>query len=93
MDTGQHILVLSIDGEGVVDLSVAALLVLEEKRRVVECGELDEAKVMVFVNAPVWCQHAVFRQAASPAPNHDVVCPIHYAREARFFVVDTLILQ
>lgn len=37
----------------VIDLSIPALLVLEQKRRVVECSELREPKVVVPEEAPI----------------------------------------
>jgi len=73
----EHVAVVPVDGEGVVDLAVAALHVLEQQRRVVERRELREAEVMVAVDAPLGDRRRVARQVAAAAAGHHEDGPVH----------------
>jgi len=66
-----------VDGEGVVDLAVAALHVLEQQRRVVERRELGEPKVMVAVDTPLGDRRRVVRQVAAAAAGHHEDGAVH----------------
>ena len=47
--TSQSIFVLSLNGEGIIYLSITSFLVLEEERRAIECCQFDKSKVIISV--------------------------------------------
>jgi len=73
----EHVPVVPVHGEGVVDLAVAAPLVLEQQRRVVERRELGEPKVMVAVDTPLGDRRRVVRQVAAAAAGHHEDGAVH----------------
>jgi hypothetical protein len=73
----EHVAVVPVDGEGVVDLAVAALLVLEQQGGVVEGGELDEPVVAVPEHAPPGDGGGVIRQVAAAAAGDDEDGAVH----------------
>ena len=52
MDASQDILVVSGNGERIIDVTVAAFLVLKKKRRVIESSHFGKSPVIVSVEAP-----------------------------------------
>ena len=80
MHASEHVAVVPVDGEGVVHLAVAALLVLEQQRRVVERRELGEPEVMVAVDAPLGDRRRVVRQVAAAAAGHHEDGAVHRPR-------------
>lgn len=54
MNTSQHIPVVSVNGERIVDSPVAAPLILKKKQRMVKGSEFNKAEVYVSIKTPFW---------------------------------------
>ncbi|BAT06395.1 Os08g0530801, partial [Oryza sativa Japonica Group] len=88
----EHVAVIPLHGEGVIHLPIAALLVLEQQRRVVERGELDEPEVPVPENAPLGDRRGVVREVAPAAAGDDEDGAVHGAGVAAPLAGDALAL-
>jgi hypothetical protein len=82
----EHVPVVPVDGEGVVDLAVAAPLVLEQQRRVVERRELHEPEVAIAEDAPLGDRRRVVRQVAAAAAGHHEDGAVHRPRVVALLV-------
>lgn len=85
MHAAEHVPVIPVDSEGVVDLAVAALLVLEQQRRVVERRELHEPEVPVAEDALLGDRRRVVRQVAATAAGHHEDGAVHRAPSSGSF--------
>uniref|UniRef100_A0A8R7R239 Uncharacterized protein n=1 Tax=Triticum urartu TaxID=4572 RepID=A0A8R7R239_TRIUA len=92
MHASEHVAVVPMDGEGVIHLAVAALLVLEQKRRVVEGSELGEPVVFIPEHTPLGGRAGVAREVAAAAACHDKDGPVHGARVVAPLAGDALAL-
>lgn len=76
---GQDVPIISGNSERVVNLPIPALLVLEQKVRVVKCCELNKSMIIVFENAPFCLESGKSWQACSRTTSNHMYCSIQAA--------------
>lgn len=88
----QDVPVIPLDSERVENLSVAALLVLEQQVGMVKGGEFDKPEIVVFYQTPFGLHVPKLHKTRSSASGHDMDRPVKIALVRVFLVVRALIL-